>query len=84
MVLGSVPAALLGAWSLHLLGNSKGAENHVQTILGAALLVGAAAMMLRVFLDKRRASAATPSSATSSSGPCRQSRSAWSAGSSSA
>ena len=27
MVLGSVPAALLGAWSLHLLGNSKGAEN---------------------------------------------------------
>ena len=53
MVLGSVPAALLGAWSLHLLGNSKGAESHVQTILGAALLVGAAAMTLRVFLDKR-------------------------------
>jgi hypothetical protein len=53
MVIGSVPAALLGAWSLHLLGNSKGAENHVQIILGAALLVGAAAMTLRVFLDKR-------------------------------
>jgi hypothetical protein len=53
MVLGSVPAALLGAWSLHLLGNSKDAESHVQTILGAALLVGAAAMTLRVFLDKR-------------------------------
>ena len=54
MVLGSVPAALLGAWSLHLLGNSKGAESHVQTILGAALLVGAAAMTLRVLLDKDR------------------------------
>ncbi|HSZ37344.1 MAG TPA: sulfite exporter TauE/SafE family protein, partial [Acidimicrobiales bacterium] len=53
MVIGSVPAALLGAWSLHLLGNSKGAEDHVQIILGAALLVGAAAMTLRVFLDKR-------------------------------
>src|SRR6516165_2093131 len=45
MVLGSVPAALLGAW--------KNAETHVQTILGAALLVGAAAMILRAFLDKR-------------------------------
>ena len=53
MVLGSVPAALLGAWSLHLIGHTKDAESHVQTILGAALLVGAAAMTLRVFLDKR-------------------------------
>jgi uncharacterized membrane protein YfcA len=53
MVLGSVPAALLGAWSLHLLGNSVGAQNSVQAILGAALLLGAAAMTLRVILDKR-------------------------------
>jgi hypothetical protein len=53
MVLGSVPAALLGAWALHLLGNSKGAEDNVQIILGAALLVGAAAMTLRVALDRR-------------------------------
>ncbi len=53
MVLGSVPAALLGAWSLHLLGNSTGAETNVQRILGAALLVGAAAMVLRVALDRR-------------------------------
>ncbi len=53
MVLGSVPAALLGAWTLHLLGNSKGAENNVQILLGAALLVGAAAMVLRVVLDRR-------------------------------
>ena len=53
MVVGSVPAALLGAWTLHLLGNSKGAENNVQVALGAALLVGAGAMVLRVALDRR-------------------------------
>jgi uncharacterized protein len=53
MVIGSVPSALLGAWVLHLLGNSTGAETNVQTLLGAALLVGAAAMVLRVVLDKR-------------------------------
>jgi uncharacterized membrane protein YfcA len=53
MVLGSVPAALLGSWALHLLGNSKGAETNVQTLLGAALLLGAAAMVLRAVLDKR-------------------------------
>ncbi len=53
MVLGSVPAAILGSWCLHLLGNSKGAENNVQIILGAALLIGAAAMVLRVALDRR-------------------------------
>ncbi|HWD53477.1 MAG TPA: sulfite exporter TauE/SafE family protein [Acidimicrobiales bacterium] len=53
MVIGSVPAALLGSWVLHLLGNSKGAETNVQTILGAALLVGAGAMVLRAVLDKR-------------------------------
>ncbi len=53
MVIGSVPAAFFGAWSLHLLGNSKGAENNVQIILGSALLVGAAAMVLRAALDRR-------------------------------
>ena len=53
MVLGSVPAAFLGAYSLHLLGNSKGAEDDVQIVLGVALLVGAAAMVLRVVLDRR-------------------------------
>ena len=53
MVLGSVPAALFGAYALHLMGNSKSAENNVQLILGAALLVGAAAMVLRYGLDRR-------------------------------
>ncbi len=53
MVLGSVPSALLGAYVLHLLGNSKGAEDNVQILLGAALLLGACAMVLRYGLDRR-------------------------------
>jgi uncharacterized membrane protein YfcA len=53
MVLGSVPAAFLGSYLLHLLGNAKSAENHIELFLGAALLVGAAAMVLRFGLDRR-------------------------------
>ncbi len=53
MVLGSVPSALLGSYVLHLLGNSKGAEDNVQILLGAALLLGAFAMVLRYGLDRR-------------------------------
>jgi uncharacterized membrane protein YfcA len=53
MVIGSVPAAFLGAYLLHLLGNSKSAQQHVETILGVALLVGASAMALRFVLDRR-------------------------------
>jgi uncharacterized protein len=52
MVLGSVPAAFLGAYLLHLLGNSKSAQDHVETVLGVALLVGASAMALRFVLDR--------------------------------
>jgi hypothetical protein len=53
MVLGSVPMAFLGAFLLHQMGNSPSAENNVQIALGAALLVGAAAMLLRYLLDRR-------------------------------
>jgi uncharacterized membrane protein YfcA len=53
MVLGSVPAALIGSYVLHLLGNSKGAEDNIEIVLGAALLVGAAAMVVRAMLDRR-------------------------------
>jgi uncharacterized membrane protein YfcA len=52
MVLGSVPAAFLGAYLLHLVGNAKSAENNIEVFLGAALLVGAAAMALRFVLDR--------------------------------
>ena len=53
MVIGSVPAALLGAYLLHLMGDSKSAQDNIERVLGAALLVGAGAMVLRYFLDRR-------------------------------
>jgi len=53
MVLGSVPMAFLGAYVLHLIGNAKSAERTIQIILGTALLLGAAAMLLRYALDRR-------------------------------
>lgn len=53
MVVGSVPAAVFGAYALHLLGNSHGAEDNVQIILGVALLLGATAMVVRHALDRR-------------------------------
>jgi uncharacterized membrane protein YfcA len=53
MVLGSVPMAFLGAYLLHLMGHDKSAEKTIQIALGAALLLGAAAMLLRYALDRR-------------------------------
>jgi uncharacterized protein len=53
MVLGSVPMAFLGAYLLHRLGDSSSAQKHIETVLGAALLLGAAAMVLRFGLDRR-------------------------------
>jgi uncharacterized membrane protein YfcA len=53
MVTGSVPAAFLGAYLLHLMGDSSSAEVNIEKALGAALLVGAAAMILRFSLDRR-------------------------------
>ncbi len=53
MVTGSVPMALLGAYLLHLFGQSKLAQDNVEKALGAALLIGAGAMALRYVLDRR-------------------------------
>ncbi len=53
MVLGSVPMAFLGAYLLHLMGNAKADQEHIELALGAALLLGAAAMVLRYGLDRR-------------------------------
>jgi uncharacterized protein len=53
MVLGSVPAAFLGAYLLHLLGHTKAAQHNIEIALGAALLVGASAMTVRLVLDRR-------------------------------
>src|ERR1035438_6368980 len=53
MVIGSVPMAFVGAFLLHELGNSTAAQMHVEIALGAALLIGAGAMVLRYYLDRR-------------------------------
>ncbi len=53
MVLGSVPMAFLGAYLLHVMGGAKSAQTNIERVLGAALLLGAAAMVLRYYLDSR-------------------------------
>jgi uncharacterized protein len=53
MVVGSVPMALLGAYLLHLMGHSAKSQTDIEKYLGAALLIGAAAMVLRLYLDRR-------------------------------
>ena len=64
MCAGSVPMAFLGAYLLHLLGKSSG--THVEQALGAALLTGAAAMVIRYVMDLR---GGKDRAAASSSGP---------------
>ena len=66
MCAGSVPMAFLGAYLLHLLGASSGQQGaaqqqKVEIALGAALLVGTAAMVLRSWLDQRSGQARTQS-----------------------
>jgi uncharacterized protein len=53
LALGSVPMAFLGAFLLHVLGSGSAAPTHVEQALGAALLTGAAAMVIRWVLDVR-------------------------------
>jgi len=53
MCLGSVPMAFLGAYLLHVLGGGSASQQNVEYALGAALLAGTAAMVLRYFLDHR-------------------------------
>ena len=53
MVLGSVPMAFLGTYLLHEVSGAAHAEKRIQQALGAALLLGTAAMLLRYVLDRR-------------------------------
>jgi uncharacterized membrane protein YfcA len=53
MVAGSVPMAFLGAYLLHEIGHTKSSQANVEKALGAALLVGAIAMVIRYLLDRR-------------------------------
>jgi uncharacterized membrane protein YfcA len=59
MVLGSAPMAFFGAYLLHVMGNSKAAQENIEVALGAALLVGALAMVLRYVLDRRSGTSRT-------------------------
>ena len=53
LCIGSVPAAFLGTYAMHLMGNSASAEHGLQVLLGIALVLGAASMILRSFLTRR-------------------------------
>jgi uncharacterized protein len=53
MTLGSVPMAFLGAYLLRLLGHTSSSQKNVEIVLGAALLAGAAAMVIRSLLDRK-------------------------------
>ena len=53
MSIGSVPMAFLGAFLLRQMGESSADQKNVEIALGAALLIGAAAMVLRYVLDRR-------------------------------
>jgi uncharacterized membrane protein YfcA len=53
MTLGSVPMAFLGAYLLRQLGHASSSQKNVEVVLGAALLAGAAAMVIRFFMDRK-------------------------------
>jgi len=53
MSAGSIPAAFAGSYLLRLLGHTATAEQNVERALGAALLVGALAMVANRVLDAR-------------------------------
>ncbi len=53
MSLGSVPMAFLGAYLLRLLGNGAADQQHVEIVLGAALLLGSAGIVVRFIMDRR-------------------------------
>ncbi|MBO0819801.1 MAG: sulfite exporter TauE/SafE family protein [Nocardiopsaceae bacterium] len=53
MSLGSVPMAFAGAYLLHLLGGTDARQKEVEIFLGAALLLGTAAIILRSWLDRK-------------------------------
>jgi uncharacterized membrane protein YfcA len=59
MVIGSVPMAFLGSYVLQQMGHAKSAQHNIETALGAALLLGASAMVLRYVLDSRSGGART-------------------------
>src|SRR5437773_1297302 len=76
MTLGSVPMAFLGSFLLKQMGDSSSDQLNVEIALGAALLVGAATMVLRYVLDRRSGTWSSASRRRSSSAACPR---CWSA-----
>ncbi|HUX04052.1 MAG TPA: sulfite exporter TauE/SafE family protein [Acidimicrobiales bacterium] len=60
LTVGSLPAAFLGTYAMHLIGHTAVAERDLKMLLGAALIVGASAMILRAVVSKRRTTPAKP------------------------
>src|SRR3984957_19355954 len=59
MSLRSVPMAFLGAFLLREMGDNSADQQNVEIALGAALLIGAVAMVIRFVLDRRSGQART-------------------------
>ena len=59
MSLGSVPMAFAGAFILREMGGGQAGPRNIEIALGAALLLGAAAMVVRYGLDRRSGRART-------------------------
>lgn len=60
LCLGSVPAAFAGTFVMRLLGQSPTAEKNLEVLLGAALVIGAASMVVRWILIAHPTSAEPP------------------------
>jgi uncharacterized membrane protein YfcA len=60
LCIGTVPSAFLGTYVMHLMGDSATAERNLEILLGVALILGAAAMIVRSFMPVRSARAGAP------------------------
>jgi uncharacterized membrane protein YfcA len=54
MVLGCVPMAFPGTYLLHLMDGSASAQLNIEKVLGSSILIGAGAVTLRLYLDRRK------------------------------
>ncbi|MDT3445837.1 sulfite exporter TauE/SafE family protein [Pseudofrankia sp. BMG5.37] len=64
LMLGSVPAAFGGVFVLRSLGDGDAVQHRIQIVMGAILIVAAAAMLAKSAIDQRRGSSGLDSSIT--------------------
>ena len=60
LVVGGVPAAFIGAWTLNQLGDSAAAQAHLKTVLGWALVVACASLVTKMALGPGLPAGAAP------------------------